>query len=194
MRQRHPSQSFTPFAFLVLICLIFVASGLEPVKADHVVFGDRIVASDQMSPLAVTPTILRYWPDTQTYSINVGTAIQFSIGAEDSDGDLKAAEWFLGLMSKYWNAWSGRPKYYAESLWTYTFSQSGDFYVYAYVYDDANSWSFIWWKITVTNQNPTVSRISPRPRPTAVRSTMTTSPSNGRAAMATVLSRDMNTR
>ena len=120
---------------------------------------------DQISALSVSPTIYRYWPNTENYSVNVGTTIQFSIEATDADGDLKAADWYLQVSNvstpKFWDPWSGRPKYSATSLWSNTFNQPGEFYVFVYVNDDANNKPFIWWKITVTNQKPTISLVSP---------------------------------
>jgi hypothetical protein len=111
--------------------------------------------------LAVSPTITRNWPSNQYYSVNKGTTINFSIEATDSDGDLKAAEWFFGATSMKWDPWLGRPKYYATSTWSYTFNTIGTFYVYLYVYDDSGNKPMIWWEITVPNHTPMASRQSP---------------------------------
>ena len=100
---------------------------------------------------AVTPSITRNWPTTVTYTIQAGTSIDFSIEATDSDGDLHAAEWFLGSTSLKWDPWTNPPLvYYHASTWTRQFNTAGTYYVYAYVYDLAGNGPFIYWQITVT--------------------------------------------
>jgi hypothetical protein len=106
---------------------------------------------------ASTSTIHRYYPTSTTEIVQPGDTVSFSIGAEDSDGDLWAAEWYVGSTSMKWDPWTKNPNYYSESIWSYTFNSVGTFYVYAYVYDKAGHEAMIWWEITVQSINYTPS-------------------------------------
>ena len=118
-----------------------------------------VMSSAYLHTYATTPTVYRYSP-TQYLSIDIGASVIFNIGADDSDGDLWAAEWYLESVSEKWDPWSGTV-YYHESSWTHRFNQSGKYHVYAYVYDRADNEKMIWWEVTITNHVPVASRQSP---------------------------------
>ena len=93
--------------------------------------------------------VYRYSP-ASSVTIEAGESITFNIGADDPYG-LDFAEWYLGSTYMAHHSMSG---YYDEDSWTRSFSSSGSYSVYAYVYNDSGSSDFTWWSITVEDGPP----------------------------------------
>ena len=114
-----------------------------------------LVALVPSSALAVE--VYRYYPSSSSVTIDVGDQITFSIGADDPYG-LDFSEWYLGSTFQAHHEMSG---YYDEDTWSHTFSSSGTYNVYAYVYNIHGDYAFTWWEITVVSHPPSISRVSP---------------------------------
>lgn len=126
------------------------------------IFGNILLLVSASTLNADSPSITRIYPDTQDYIVDKGTTLNFSFEANDDDGDLWAAEWYVGASPQKRDVWTDRPKHSIYSSWSHNFNSIDTFYVYAYVYDDEGNNPIIWWEITVINYPPSASRKSPR--------------------------------
>ncbi len=97
-----------------------------------------------MATSVLAVEVSRFYP-ASSVTIDAGESITFSIGASDPYG-VEFSEWYLGSTYMDHHSLSG---YYHEDSWTRTFSSAGDFYVYAYVYNESGSSDFTWWSISV---------------------------------------------
>ena len=85
-----------------------------------------------LSPLA---SITRISPENSTITIDQGDNQNFTVEANDQDGNLDFFEWYLDSDFQANHNASG---YNAQDSWSHTFNTIGTYYVYVYIYDEEN--------------------------------------------------------
>ncbi|MCK4306782.1 T9SS type A sorting domain-containing protein [candidate division WOR-3 bacterium] len=111
--------------------------------------------------LKSSPTASRVNPISSSITILVGTSVTFTVRGNDSDGDLRGAEWYLD--GNHQVSHFDMSGYSDTNDWQHTFNSTGDYEVAVVVFDQQSNYSSpVTWNVHVkSNSPPTASRYSP---------------------------------